>query len=245
MHFVNPLFTMYLKIDGRKGNMAEKAPEKKDIGSKIKKALALTETSQTELAKALNVTQSNIAQWVMGHRNPTLESLQRIATALDIPLEFFISNGKETTQDYLKRTSKETEFIPVLGISSATNEKFILEEASDTYLRFPKTGQRQFAIKVEGNCMENPKDPRNSIYDGDYIIIDPDVSACNGDVILARISKEYSTIKRMYVEDTKVELRPDNPDCKKLVKKLEDVEIIGKVINVYRPVKRKRKKVNE
>ena len=211
----------------------------------LKKALALTETTQQELAQKLGISQAAVAQWVSGTRKPTLDTLARIATALEVPVEFFLSDKKETTQDYLSRVSTDTEFVPVLGISSATNEKFILEEASDTYLRFPKTGQHQFAIKVEGNCMENPKDPRNSIYDGDYIIIDPDVSACNGDVILARISKEYSTIKRMYVEDTKIELRPDNPDCKKLVKKLEDVEIIGKVINVYRPVKRKRKKVNE
>ena len=242
MHFVNPLFTMYLEIDGRKGNMAEKAPEKKDIGSKIKKALALTETSQTELAKALNVTQSNIAQWVMGHRNPTLESLQRIATALDMPLEFFISNGKETTQDYLKRTSKETEFIPVLGISSATNEKFILEENEETYIRFPKTGEHQFAIKVEGCCMENPDDLRNSIYDGDYIIIDPDVTPRNGDVVLARISSEFSTIKRMYINETTVDLVPDNPKCKTLTKKKQDLEIVGKVVNVFRPIKRVRKR---
>jgi len=222
--------------------MAEKATEKKDIGSRIKKALALTETSQTELAKALNVTQSNIAQWVMGHRNPTLDSLQRIATALDMPLEFFISDGKETTQDYLKRTSKETEFIPVLGISSATNEKFILEENEETYIRFPKTGERQFAIKVEGNCMENPDDLRNSIYDGDYIIIDPDVTPRNGDVVLARISSEFSTIKRMFIDENTVELIPDNPKCKKLVKKQRDVEIVGKVVNVFRPIKRVRKR---
>ena len=225
--------------------MAGKTPDKNNIGSKIKRALALTEMTQQDLAKALNVTQGSVNQWVTGYRNPTIESLQRIAAALEVPLEFFISDKQETTQDYVKRASQNTEFIPVLGISSATNEKFILEEEEETYIRFPKTGEHQFAIKVEGVCMENPKDPKNSIYDGDYIIIDPDVSPLNGDVILARISKEYSTIKRMYVEDSKIELRPDNPTCKKLVKKLDDVEIIGKVIHVYRPVKRIRKKPND
>ena len=211
----------------------------------LKKALALTETTQQELAQKMGISQAAVGQWVTGTRRPSLDTLERISGVLDIPVEFFLSDKTETTQDYLKRSSKETEFIPVLGISSATNEKFILEEAGDTYLRFPKTGAHQFAIKVEGNCMENPDDPRNSIYDGDYIIIDPDVCATNGDVVLARISKEYSTIKRMYAVEEKIELVPDNPECKKLVKKIDDVEIIGKVVNVYRPVRKKRRKVSK
>ena len=211
----------------------------------IKKALALTETTQQELAQKMGISQAAVAQWISGTRKPSLDTLDRIATALDVPVGFFLSDKTETTQDFLNRTSKQTEFVPVLGISSATNEKFILEENDGIYIRFPKTGEHQFAIKVEGNCMENPDDPKNSIYDGDYIIIDPDVSSTNGDVVLARISKEYSTIKRMYIVEEKIELTPDNPDCKKLVKKVEDVEIIGKVVNVYRPVRKKRRKVSK
>lgn len=212
-------------------------------GKQIKKALALTGTTQQELATKLGITQGTLTQWVNGRRNPSFETVERIAEALDVPVGFLLSDKIETTQDFLNRTSKQTEFIPVLGLSSATNEKFILEENEETYIRFPKTGEHQFAIKVEGNCMENPKDLRNSIFDGDYIIIDPDVTPRNGDVVLARISAEYSTIKRMYIDEDTVELIPDNPDCKKLVKQQSDVEIVGKVVNVFRPIKRVRKRV--
>ncbi len=90
--------------------------------------------------------------------------------------------------------------------------------------------------------MEDPKDPANSIYNGSYVIIDPDVDVENGDVVLARISSDYSTIKRMYIKDETLELVPDNPKCKTLVRKKEDVEIVGKVVNLYRPIKKKRKR---
>ena len=220
--------------------MAEKDTEQTDVGNKIKRALALTETSQSDLAKMLNVTQSNIAQWIMGHRNPSLPSLKRISKALDLPLSFFTSDKKESIRDFLKRTSQNTEFMRVEGISSAETERVMWQE-TDTYIRFPKTGENQFAIKVEGECMVNPQDPRNSIYDGDFIIVDPDVSAEEGDVVLARICKEYSTIKRLYITKNKIELKPDNPNCKTLIKNPEDVEIIGKVVNISRPLRKKSK----
>ena len=75
------------------------------------------------------------------------------------------------------------------------------------------------------------------------VIIDPDVVPTNGDVVLARISEEYSTIKRMFICDGKVELIPDNPKYRTITKKIEDVEIVGKIINIYKPPKKKRKRI--
>lgn len=91
--------------------------------------------------------------------------------------------------------------------------------------------------------MVDPEDPQNSIYHGNYVIVDPNVTPENEDVVLARISAEYSTIKRMFIKDEKtIELVPDNPKCKTLVRKIEDVEIIGKVVNVYKPVRKKKRR---
>lgn len=222
--------------------MAEK--EKNQIGERIKAALRDAEMSQASLGREMGITQAQVNYWVMGHRNPSIENLQKIATILDKPLDYFLTTKKETTKEYIHRVKVATDIklIPVMGISSATNEKFILEEV-ESYIPFNKSGEKQFAIKVEGNCMEDPKDPRSSIYNGDYVIIDPEVTPTNGDVVLARISEEYSTIKRMFICDGKVELIPDNPKYRTITKKIEDVEIVGKIINIYKPPKKKRKRI--
>ena len=214
--------------------------EKPSLGYKIKQALFEKNTTQEGLAKKLGVTQGMITHWVTGRKTPTLESLERIAEALGLTLEYFISNKDVNTESF-QNVSKQMDWVPVMGISSATNEKFILEEV-ESFIPFPKTSPKQFAIRVEGNCMEDPKDPQNSIYNGSYVIIDPDAEVGNGDVVLARISKDFSTIKRMYIKDEILELVPDNPKCKTLVRKKADVEIVGKVVNLYRPIKKKRRR---
>ena len=134
----------------------------------------------------------------------------------------------------------ELEYVPVRGMSSATEEKFILEE-TETFLPFRKTGPNQFAIKIVGNCMVDPDDPRNSIYDGDYVIVDPDAEARDGDVIVARLDGEYSTVKRMYKHDAEVHLVPDNPAHKPIIR-TGATFIVGKVIDVYRPVRAKKER---
>ena len=91
--------------------------------------------------------------------------------------------------------------------------------------------------------MEDPKDPANSIYNGNYIIVDPETEATSGDVVLARIDGEYSTIKRFYPKGKEIKLIPDNPKFKPLIFPVKSVEIIGKVVNVYRPIKKKKERV--
>ena len=196
------------------------------IAEKLKKALHEAEMSQVDLGKELGISQAQVNYWVQGHRKPNLENLQKIASILDKPLEYFLSTKKETTKEYINRVKVATDIqlVPVRGISSATNEKFVLEEEDGTFIGYTKTGEKQFAIKVEGNCMVDPKDPQNSIFNGDYVVIDPQVVPYDGDIVLARISEEYSTIKRMYIKGDYVYLVPDNPKCKALKKKKTEIK---------------------
>ena len=90
----------------------------------------------------------------------------------------------------------ETQLIPILGVSSASNTMFILEEKKG-YLTTKKESPDDFAIEVLGHCMEDPADPRHSIYHGDTIIVRPNVPVKDGDVVVARIGEE-STIKRIF-----------------------------------------------
>ena len=91
--------------------------------------------------------------------------------------------------------------------------------------------------------MVDPKDPQNSIFNGDYVVIDPQVVPYDGDIVLARISEEYSTIKRMYIKGDYVYLVPDNPKCKALKKKKTEIKIVGKIVDFFRPPIRKEMRI--
>lgn len=187
--------------------------------------------AETGLSKAL------ISNYISGRQKPSEAAIKKIAQALQISEEEL----DNVFNNIANEERAEVMLIPVLGTSSATEEKFILEE-TETYLPIKKSSAKQFAVRVEGNCMVDPEDPQNSIYHGNYIIVDPDADATNGDVVLARIDEEYSTIKRMFVKGKEVKLIPDNPACTTIIKPVKSVEIIGKVVNVYRPVKKKKER---
>ena len=76
--------------------MAEKG--KNQIGERIKAALRDAEMSQASLGREMGITQAQVNYWVMGHRNPSIENLQKIATILDKPLDYFLATQKETTK---------------------------------------------------------------------------------------------------------------------------------------------------
>ncbi len=200
--------------------------------------------SQAKLASLLKLSTPTISEWMAGKKNPGEKNIKKMAKIFKKSEEEIreIFNTEKENQNNIIDGKIELTYIPVRGLSSASGGKFILEE-TETFLPFKKSGPNQFAIKIVGDCMVDPDDPRNSIYDGDYVIVDPDVEARNGDVIVARLDGEYSTVKRMYRHGEEVRLVPDNPDYAPIIR-TGATFIVGKVIDVYRPVRAKKERNN-
>lgn len=199
--------------------------------------------ARRRLSEELGINEATVSMWVSGRAKPSEENIKKMSKIFDISEEKIkaaFGMGAALPPTNMIDGRIELSYVPVRGMSSATAEQFILEEV-ETYLPFRKTGPNQFAIKIVGNCMVDPDDPRNSIYDGDYVIVDPDAEARNGDVIVARLDGEYSTVKRMYKHKDEVRLVPDNPDCEPIIRKGATF-IVGKVIDVYRPVRTKKER---
>lgn len=199
--------------------------------------------AQSNLAGKLKVSHVSVGRWLKGTQFPAEEYIAAMAELVNWPEDKVREAFAEDAPEYVHENKPaEVMFIPVLGTSSATEGKFILEEL-ESYLPIKKSSKTQFAVRVEGNCMVDPNDPQNSIYNGNYIIVEPQAESSSGDVVLARIDGEYSTIKRFYPKGKEVKLIPDNPKYKPLIFAAKRVEIIGKVVNVYRPIKKKKERV--
>ena len=156
--------------------------------------------SQIKVAKALNTTEVVVSRWVKGISKPSEESVYKLAKLFKKSEEEIksIFSIKDVPNAKHYTFASETQLVPVLGVSSASNMMFILEEKKG-YLTTKKEGPDDFAIEVLGHCMENPADPRNSIYNGEIIIVRPNVPIRDGDVVVARIGEE-STIKRIFFD---------------------------------------------
>lgn len=72
-------------------------------GELIKAARKKAGMTQEELGSKLGVSGSSIAQWENDLRNPKLDTLQRIASALGVPVQELISDWEAVDKEEFKR----------------------------------------------------------------------------------------------------------------------------------------------
>ena len=83
-----------------------------------------------------------------------------------------------------------------------------------------------FMLRVQGESMIEA-----AILDGDLIMVRPQKTATNGEIVVAMVDGE-ATVKRFYKESGRVRLQPENQTMEPIY--ASDVEIIGRVEAVVR-----------
>ncbi|RME67198.1 MAG: repressor LexA [Nitrospirae bacterium] len=120
--------------------------------------------------------------------------------------------------------------IPVLGRIRAGEPVYATEDIED-YIRIDQRLiplEEGFGLRVEGQSMVGV-----GILPGDIVIVRPQPVAEPGDIVVALIGDE-ATVKRFYLENAMVVLKPENPEMSPLRLKPSEVKIIGKVIGLIR-----------
>ena len=84
-----------------------------------------------------------------------------------------------------------------------------------------------FMLKVSGESMINA-----AILDGDYIIVEQQPTASNGDIVVALVNDDEATVKTFYKEKGHFRLQPENDTMEPII--VDEVSIIGKVVGVFR-----------
>lgn len=87
--------------------------------------------------------------------------------------------------------------------------------------------KRTYVLQVKGDSMIEA-----SILDGDYVIIEEQNTANNGDIVVALLNDTFATLKRFFRESDHVRLEPANSTMNPII--TSDVRIQGKVIGVIR-----------
>ena len=90
-------------------------------------------------------------------------------------------------------------------------------------------GQNLFALRVKGQSMKNI-----GILDGDLAICEPRQYAQNGEIVVALINSEEATVKRFFLHEDHIELRPENSDYAPMRYGFGEVLIQGKVVGIHR-----------
>ncbi len=129
-------------------------------------------------------------------------------------------------------SEKENNKIPIIGRVAAGSPILSEENIEGSILidqTFLKKSDNCFALKVKGDSMIDA-----GIFEDDLVIISPQTTANNGDIIVARISDEV-TVKVYEFKNQGVKLIPQNKNYSPIViKNKEEFSIVGKVTGVLR-----------
>lgn len=87
--------------------------------------------------------------------------------------------------------------------------------------------KRAFVLQVKGESMLD-----EGILDGDYVVIEQQEEARNGEIVVAILENGFATLKRFFKEATRVRLEPANSKMAPIFAK--NVRIQGKVVGVIR-----------
>ena len=157
--------------------------------------------TQGELSKALNISQSAIAMYESGRREPKIEILEIFADYFNVDMNYITGKSNLTTKIESPTPPPNaipmdtyTYKIPLLG-RVAAGEPIYTDEHIESYeyidSRYKDDGNEYFALRIDGQSMEP------TIMDGDIVIVRQQSFAENGQIAIVLIDGEDATAKEV------------------------------------------------
>ncbi len=134
----------------------------------------------------------------------------------------------EILDDTFNLTRREVTNVPLVG-RVAAGEPILAQENIENYFPIPVEmlpNNNTFMLTVKGESMINA-----GILDGDYVLVEEQHTALNGDMVVALI-EDGATVKTFYKEEGVIRLQPENDFMDPII--VRNVQILGKVIGVFR-----------
>ena len=121
--------------------------------------------------------------------------------------------------------------VPVVGRIAAGTPILAEQNVEDSFpvpARFVDGGTN-FMLTVRGESMIEA-----GIMDGDYILVEQQQTARNGEIVVAMVDgfESEATVKTFYKEDDHIRLQPENSAMSPII--VKDAKILGKVKGVFR-----------
>jgi repressor LexA len=119
--------------------------------------------------------------------------------------------------------------LPVLGEIAAGQPIEAYEDGAEA-LEVPRSLQARddsYVLRVRGKSMIDAL-----IDDGDYVVVQPQATAHDGDIVVALLEDNGVTLKRFFREKDRIRLQPANPDMEPIY--ASEIQVQGKVVGVIR-----------
>jgi repressor LexA len=183
-------------------------PTVRDIGKAV--GLASSSTVHAHLA--------NLEKLGLLRRDPSkpraIELLDRAVGGAVDSVRSFVSGGG----------------LPLVG-SVAAGQPVLAEENIEEYVPVPEMAGGEdggYVLRIRGESMKDA-----GILDGDLVVVRPQDTASNGDIVVALLGEE-ATVKRFFREPDHIRLQPENDAMEPI--RSREVEVLGRVVGLLRRV---------
>ncbi|MGE5554036.1 MAG: transcriptional repressor LexA [Betaproteobacteria bacterium] len=201
-----------------------------NVGRLIRELRKRQGWSQEELAHKVGLTRQQIYRIEVGETGTKLSTLKKLAEVLGVPAsEFLDADDRLPPLPPGAIPVGEMIPIPIIGTIRA-GEPILAVQNIEGYC--PVTadevaGGEHFFLRVKGDSMIGAR-----IQEGDLVLVRRQADVDDGDIAVVMVNDEEATIKRVYRENGKWLLKPENPAMRPFVVDKRDVQIIGKVVQI-------------
>lgn len=119
--------------------------------------------------------------------------------------------------------------LPLVGRIAAGQPVETLENPESISLSDITRSRDVFVLEVRGDSMQD-----EHIVSGDYVLVEKMKTARNGEIVVALVDNNETTLKRFYKEGDKIRLQPANSKMQPIVLPAAAVQVQGRVIGILR-----------
>jgi len=211
------------------------------VGVRARQRRRELDLNQADIAERMGVEQSFISQLERGATGLKLDTLGRLASALNTTSAYLLGEERaEANKASLPQPLNEhaehhaaTISIPVAGGAWAGTPWPVPDEQIADWITIPEKWVRGETDMVAVTVMGNSFDEEH-ICNGDQVIIARRDTYHDGELVACTIRGEAPCLKRIYYEDGQLVLQAGNRDIRPIVTEPEGVEILGRVCLVCR-----------
>lgn len=185
--------------------------------------------SQEQIAKIINVSQSNYSKYELNKTQIPYNVIEKLCTFYNVTIDYLL--GNEITANTSTPETEEVVFMPIIARITAGFGKTPEIEYNGEKLPIPKymvkgdTGN-YFILQVQGDSMYP------NYLDGDNVLMEKSEFADCGEIVAVMIDAEEATLKRIEYDEKKsfiklVPLNPNYPPRTFTGESMNSVRIIG------------------
>ena len=203
-----------------------------DLSTRVRLRREQLGLSQQELARRMGYrSRSSITKLEKGINDLPQSKVEELAQALETTPAALLGLGAPCACPPGFEPLPAMVQVPLIG-SIACGTPIMAEENIERMVCVPAKWRATFTLTCEGSSME-PK-----IHDGDLVAIRSQPTVENGEVAAVRIEGE-ATLKRVYLHESFIELRAENPAFESIIltrEEMNTVTIEGKAVGLCRDI---------